>query len=326
MLRGTAFFAAIALAALVLVPSNAEARRGRGHRPAGASLTRPPGAPDGDAAGAMRAQSARSGERLSVRVRGLDAYHAYDLRTTASGTPLGSLETNRRGAASLRLLLAADAGGTAVEVVDADTGETVLDGECPDTDDSHDFVRRARVELEGAGAHGVLCLRSNATTGSQRIRLKAFLAAGGTYSLFMDDGTGALVEVAVLTAEGDGDDADDDEDGDEAGDDDADDDVQGSDDADDGDDDDQGDEDDDGLDLALFTWAIDTADGTALPFGAASLDDLAGRTFEIRDASGAVILSGEVPVLLDRHDDDDGDEDEDGDHQGEDEGAGQDGA
>lgn len=51
---------------------------------------------------------------------------------------------------------------------------------------------------------------------------------------------------------------------------------------------------------------FDEAAGGALPLGAASVTDLAGRPVEVRDGTGAAVLAGHVPALGE----DDGDDDE----------------
>jgi hypothetical protein len=70
--------------------------------------------------------------------------------------------------------------------------------------------------------------------------------------------------------------------------------------------------DDDDDDDGEYRLRLRTNEGDALPLGAATLHDLAGRLVEIRNAAGDVIASGEVPDAgTSRHDDDDDDSDDD---------------
>jgi hypothetical protein len=255
--------------------------------------------------------------------------------------------TNRRGSGSIRLRNATDLAGATLEVVDEDTGDTVLDGQAPDPSVTHDAVREAELVMEGTGVRAVLDLRSDQTSGSERMVLEAGLPADGSFDLFMDDGTGVMTDVGTLTlGSGDGnhglfhhsahhsanhvrDHGTDTGSGDsntgsgDANGDTGDTGDTGSGDT-DGDNEDSGDDDDNGgtdtTGVAVFSWSVDTADGTKLPFEAATLDDLAGRAIEIRDADGNAVLSGEVPVLTDSQDEDGTDDGNDnggdtGDHQ-----------
>jgi hypothetical protein len=59
---------------------------------------------------------------------------------------------------------------------------------------------------------------------------------------------------------------------------------------------------------------LNTAEGDALPAGALTVEDLAGRTVQVRDGADAVVLSGTVPALGTHacEDGDDGDDDDQG--------------
>lgn len=122
------------------------------------------------------------------------------------------------------------------------------------------LVRSATTTDENAKGRVEVAQRSK--DNRQRFKVKAEHLPAGSYSLFLEEapGSGNLVEVAALL----GDDESDDDDGDD-------------------------DE---------FEYEADTGDGDALPLGATSLDDLAGRLLEVRDSSGALVfLSGAVPDL-----------------------------
>ncbi len=114
------------------------------------------------------------------------------------------------------------------------------------------------------------------------------LAPAAAYGVFLDDGTGALVEVGVVTTNESGEGEIEFEGGGVGG-------TGGS----TGEDGSDGSEDDDDGD-------DDGDDEAPLPFGVTSGDQLAGRAIEVRDADGAVVLAGLTPDLRFNNDDQEG--------------------
>ncbi len=202
-----------AAAALVAAPGS-EARS----RYARSSFVRSDVAADATG-GRLRVREGRAGrESVSLRLRGLEPLSRYRVKDRDAGTTLGSVTTNPAGGGSWRTR-DRDPGyrfaGLALQVVDDGTGDVVLEGRVPDA--GHAGVREARAVFEAAGLRAVLGLRSDPRRGSERMRLEvAGLQADGSFSLFLDDGTGALVEVGALLC---GDDADHDDGDDNDGDD-----------------------------------------------------------------------------------------------------------
>lgn len=83
--------------------------------------------------GVMDLRTGSRGERLRVRVRGLDAAREYELRDRNSSESLGSFVTNRGGAGRMRLLAEPEDSycGRMMDVVVADDGTVALEGEEP---------------------------------------------------------------------------------------------------------------------------------------------------------------------------------------------------
>ncbi len=350
-------FGVAAVAGLLFADdASARTRNARGR------LVRAPGTSDTDALGRIRVRSDRRGrEALDVLLRRLDPLAVYRLREAGSGTPLGALRTNRggngrlrlrnAGPGAMRLVDAPSFSGMSIEILD-ESGEVVLEGDCPDPGETgHAEVREAEAVFEAEGIRAAVSLRSDPRRGHERITVRVRALASSPLHLFVDDGLGTMTDLGAFDCEQDGDhegsDGDPGTEGtrraragkdgdDEAGDDDGDgdghdgdgDDADGDDgdghdgEGDDGDDGegDDGDGDDDGDDeggIQECSWSADTADGDPLPFGVDGVGALGGRKFEIRDADGNVLLTGEIPGLPEASGgDDEGDDDGDAcDHQ-----------
>jgi len=343
-----------AVAGLLTFADDASARR----RTAVASLTRTEGSLEEDASGRLRVRAIRGRRQaVVVKVRRLDPRAEYEIREVAGGALLADLRTNRAGNGRRRLrsdrlpegvppVLA----GVAIEVIDAETREVVLEGEMPDGPGEGGVREGSAVFESDAGARGVMSVRSDPRIDRDRIVLEVTgLDAAGRFVLFMENDDGVLDDVAVLDRvggdddgeDGDGEHEDDGEDGRDGEDGEDADEHEGEDteeheesdghDDDGHDDDGHDDEEQDeehrdkgsGHDGATFRWAADTHEGAPLPFGADHVADLEGRAFEVRNAEGETVLRGEVPVAHEvgrGHDDDDGDGDHDGEHDGDGEG------
>jgi len=293
---------ALSVGLLLTGGENAEAGRSSRTR----FLTADPGLTGGDAgltdaaAGRVRLRNAgRRRENLQIRLVGLEPRTFYDVRLSSEEL-LATLETNRRGRARARIrtrdldpVLASSMSGNTVSVRHAASGATVLEGDLPDRDGDAPRVREAGAVFESdGGIRAVMELRSDPAHGSERLSLEVTgLGLDGRYILFMANGDRVMDDVAVLEADDDDVECRREE-------------VEGE--------------------VHEFCrghvewkWRVDTARGQRLPFGAKSLDDLAGRRFEIRNGDGRTLLVGEVPHLWDAgHDGNDRDEDgeHDGDH------------
>jgi hypothetical protein len=130
---------------------------------------------------------------------------------------------------------------------------------------------------------------------NEALIVKAAGLAPGDYAVCLDDGTGPLAPIGTLAVRGD-------DEGDDEGDDHEDREGDGGGANRRGDDDDGGDDDDDddrpsdhGDDDRIDSEGLLRLGLDALPFGASSPLDLAGRAIAVKDGAGATVLAGTTP-------------------------------
>lgn len=145
--RTACTLALLAGCALFAAAPAAHAKRGKKNKGAKVELVRPAEGADADATGVLRVKTRKSGVRkLVLKLRNLDPKTWYEVRDLDTDELLGTVRTNRRGKATKKIKLAADAeafkastGGTdGVTVVRQGDDSDVLMGELDDegTDDT----------------------------------------------------------------------------------------------------------------------------------------------------------------------------------------------
>lgn len=267
-----------------------------------APLMRPPDAPDPDAKGEIEVEQEKDGEaEFELEAEGLDpggAFEAFLEDAAGSGNlaSIGLLELDDdEGEAEFKLRFESDEGGLPlgaqsieelvgrrVEVRGA--GDLVyLYGVVPALSDhkgkgggwdvGKGYLTRAAGAVDDE--RGKVELRTRDSDGRTRFKVEAEHMPLDVFGLFLEDavGSGTMVEVGALSADGDDDLISSSSEGEDEGDDD--------------------DEDDD--DGSEHEYEVDTGHGDPLPLGAASAADLVGRRFEVRASGGAVVLEGVVP-------------------------------
>ncbi len=328
---GLAFSLAAAFLALGGLPSAAEAK----DAPSRNEFAAGPAGDGSAAGGTVDLRDRTRGDVLKLRFSGLEPRELYDIREGATGSVLATVRANRRGRAKARVRAELLTGGATVslaglplELCRSGEEDPVLEGRAPgDAEDgsgepnwSDCTYRIGEVTSDPeADVQASLVLSSTTVPGEEKSydSLSLFVSPAwkgewrddewveeepvsipGPVTLWMAGEDGELEKVATLESEPlyfpcpgyDGDDPAGNArgmakggvallakgEGNDPG-------------RDDGEDGGTGD----------FHWwyADNYSDGSGLPFGASSVDELVGKAFEVRDAEGAILLEGDVPEL-----------------------------